>query len=351
MEQVAACRAHDVERPGDEHGVVGRGPLEGGVARPRHVAFDQHLVAAQGPGRARPTSSAGTARGRRRRAADHRASPSSARSAASISAGSRPRRTRRRPGSRRPGRGEVVVAAPWRSRRRRRGLWAPSTITSGWWPSTSKRPGTCTVAEAPPRTTSRSSGDVEEALDRGQRDGGVVALVAAVERQEHLGVARRSGVRRSSSRPPRASWFSTASKSMVALPDDAPAPRPGRWRPAPGRSRRAPAWSRASRCRPSPRAMSARVGPAYSVWSSPTLVTTATWPSATLVASQRPSSPTSTHGHVDGDVGEPAEGGRGHDLEVATAARRPAPRGRRWRRSARRSPRRRSARRRGRCAR
>ena len=42
------------------------------------------------------------------------------------------------------------------------------------------------------------------------------------------------------------------------------------------------------------RAMSASVGPANSVWSMPMLVITATWASTTLVASQRPSSPTST---------------------------------------------------------
>ena len=40
-------------------------------------------------------------------------------------------------------------------------------------------------------------------------------------------------------------------------------------------------------------ATSTSVGPAYSRWSAPTLVTTATWPSTTLVASHRPSSPTS----------------------------------------------------------
>jgi hypothetical protein len=40
-------------------------------------------------------------------------------------------------------------------------------------------------------------------------------------------------------------------------------------------------------------AMAARVGPAMLVWSSWTLVTTATVPSTTLVASHRPSIPTS----------------------------------------------------------
>ena len=42
------------------------------------------------------------------------------------------------------------------------------------------------------------------------------------------------------------------------------------------------------------RAMSASVGPANSLWSMPMFVTTATWASTTLVASHRPSRPTST---------------------------------------------------------
>ena len=42
------------------------------------------------------------------------------------------------------------------------------------------------------------------------------------------------------------------------------------------------------------RAMSSSVGPANSVWSMPMLVITATWAETTLVASQRPSRPTST---------------------------------------------------------
>jgi hypothetical protein len=42
------------------------------------------------------------------------------------------------------------------------------------------------------------------------------------------------------------------------------------------------------------RAMCSRVGPANSVWSIPMFVITATWASTTLVASHRPSSPTST---------------------------------------------------------
>ena len=64
-------------------------------------------------------------------------------------------------------------------------------------------------------------------------------------------------------------------------------------------------------------AISARVGPRYSTWSTLTFVTTATCPSTTLVASQVPPTPDLDDGDVDGDVGEPHERGRGEDLEVA----------------------------------
>ena len=67
------------------------------------------------------------------------------------------------------------------------------------------------------------------------------------------------------------------------------------------------------------------------MWSRPTLVTTATTPSATLVASQRPPRPTSMTGDVDRAVGEPAEGGRrsGSRTRSGGRRRRAAARGRR----------------------
>ena len=70
------------------------------------------------------------------------------------------------------------------------GLWAPSTITSGWWPSTSKRPGIRRVGE-PFADDVVGDRRGEERLDRSERNDGVVALVAAVQRHEHLGVDRR----------------------------------------------------------------------------------------------------------------------------------------------------------------
>ena len=64
------------------------------------------------------------------------------------------------------------------------------------------------------------------------------------------------------------------------------------------------------------RAMSARVGPAYSVWSSPTLVTTATVAVGHVGGVPAPEQPDLDDGDVDGGVGEGPVGGRGEDLEV-----------------------------------
>ena len=133
---------------------------------------------------------------------------------------------------------------------------------------------------------------LEEALDRGEGDGGVVALVVAVEREEHVGV---HGQGRLEGEQPaaEAELVLGAVEVELAPPHDA--------RPS-ARNRAARSGSVSPRTSVEPgftmpafsRATSASVGPAYSVWSSPTLVTTATWPSPTFVASHRPSSPTST---------------------------------------------------------
>ena len=64
------------------------------------------------------------------------------------------------------------------------------------------------------------------------------------------------------------------------------------------------------------RAMSARVGPAYSVWSSPTFVTTATVAVGDVRGVPSPEQPDLDDGDVDRGVGERPVGGRGHDLEV-----------------------------------
>ena len=97
----------------------------------------------------------------------------------------------------------------------------------------------------------------------------------------------------STNRPPRASWLVDVAKSMsrsrrvAAGSADRTATSAGSVSPitAALAGLMMPAFSRA---------MSASVGPANSLWSMPMLVTTATWASTTLVASQRPSSPTST---------------------------------------------------------
>ena len=67
------------------------------------------------------------------------------------------------------------------------GLWAPSMIVSGCTPSTSKRPGISTLAN-PSLTNSSSNGAAKKASTAASAHAGVVALVRAVERHEHVGV-------------------------------------------------------------------------------------------------------------------------------------------------------------------
>ena len=266
------------------------------------------------------------------------------------------RRVAARAGSRPPG----CAGPPGRSRRRTpsahasapAGLWAPSTMTSGWWPRTSKRPGHHARSAKPSRHDVARERRVEERLDRGEGDGGVVALVAAVERQEHVGVDRRrrpeveqpAAERRAGSRRTSKSLAAHRAPRLPALgPEDLDADR--------DRSRRSPRRDPGLTMPAFSRAMSASVGPANSVWSRPTLVTTATCASHHVRGVPATEQPDLDDGDVDRGVGEPAERRRGDDLEVARAHAGDQPRGRRSRRPARRSRRRRSARRRGRCAR
>ena len=148
----------------------------------------------------------------------------------------------------------------------------------------------------------------EERLGRGQRAGRVVALVGAVQRQEHLVVAAPRGAQvdqPAAHRQPVA----TQSKSTPAHPASRPrrlvgrggrrrassgsvspttTRQPGLMMPAFSRGDVAPGSARGPRC-----------------GRSSTLVTTATSGSTTLVASQRPPSPTSTTATSTGAVGEP----------------------------------------------
>ena len=113
-------------------------------------------------------------------------SNSSARNASSIALASRSvpmTRIRRPTGSKSSKNTDAHVSAPG-------GLCAPSTITSGWWATTSKRPGSDTSAK-PSDTTSAESGVAKNASTAVSAIDGVVALVGAVHRHEHLGVDRR----------------------------------------------------------------------------------------------------------------------------------------------------------------
>ena len=70
------------------------------------------------------------------------------------------------------------------------GLCAASSTIVGLRRTTSSRPGDVASANAA-RTSASSSGVLaDERLDRGQRDDGVLGLVGAVQRQEHLVVPR-----------------------------------------------------------------------------------------------------------------------------------------------------------------
>ena len=243
-----------------------------------------HLVAAEARAAA-ATSSTGTPRGD---GAVHATttSNSSARSASSIAVGSRSMpttRIRRPSGAKSSKNTSAHESAPG-------GLWAPSTITSGWWPSTSKRPGTTTVGEALVDDVGGQRGG-EERLDRGEGDDGVVALVGAVQRHEHIGVDRR---RRAQVDDPAADGELVlgGSKSLAAA-------QPRRCRRLAEHGDELGSVSPITTAEPGlmmpafSRAMSPSVGPANSLWSIPMLVITATWASTTLVASHRPSRPTS----------------------------------------------------------
>ena len=183
--QGGAGGAGDVEAAGGEDGVVAVGAVHGQGA---------------GGARRRRRRAPRRSRGRRRRGRRPRrgcpagdgavqattTSNSSARSASSIAVGSRsvPTTRMRRPsGWKSSKKTSAHVSAP-------AGLWAPSTITSGWWPSTSKRPGIVTAAN-PSVTTSSASGAAKNASTAVRAIDGVVALVGAVQRHEHVGVDRR----------------------------------------------------------------------------------------------------------------------------------------------------------------
>ena len=146
----------------------------------------------------------------------------------------------------------------------------------------------------------------DERLDRGEGDDGVLGLVGAVQREEErrrsgraAPAARRPGrrppapaTRRRSRRPRGPGWrrprqhrrSSTSATSGVCSAITAVAP-----------ALMIPAFSRAICSGESPRNWA---------WSTPTGSTTATWPSATLVASHDAAQADLDDGHLDRGVGE-----------------------------------------------
>ena len=95
----------------------------------------------------------------------------------------------------------------------------PAAAAAG--PSTSRRPGTRTAAN-PSSTTSGVERVAEERLHRRQRDGGVGALVGAVQRDEHVLVAAARGPQRDQP---------AADGDPVRLAAEVPAGHPHRGRP------------------------------------------------------------------------------------------------------------------------
>ena len=105
------------------------------------------------------------------------------------------------------------------------GLWAPSTMTSGCCAEHLEAAGHRRRWRTPSSTTSVAERRGEERLDRGERDGRVVALVRAVQREEDVGVDRRRGAQIEQP-PPDGERVVDASRSRSPRTnDDAPPAR------------------------------------------------------------------------------------------------------------------------------
>ena len=232
-------------------------------------------------------------------------------------------------------------------------LCAPSSSTSGWCPTTSSRPGERHVRRTPPRRRRVEDRLAEERLGRGRarsprcRPGARRAAGGTGRRSSPSGrdeverrgrraraVATATPKSRSAQHDPRrlARRRRSATSSGSVSPSTSVAP-----------GLTIPAFSVA---------ISARVGPRYSTWSTLTLVTTATGAVDDVRRVPGAAEADLDHRDVDRDVGEPVERGRGEDLEVARPVRAGTPRPSATGVStSARSTRRRSARRSRRCAR
>ena len=169
-------------------------------------------------------------------------------------------------------------------------LCAPSRSTSGACPSTSSRPGDRTAANASV-TTSSGSGRSRK-LSAAASAAAALSAWYAPWSGRYTPSYLASGVNRSTSRPAWARRFPLTPKSVERFSTRA-APRSRNNGASPG------SVSPSTRVEPSftmpalSAAISSRVGPRYSTWSTLTFVITATRPSTTLVASHVPPTPTS----------------------------------------------------------
>ena len=301
----------------------GRGPRRGRRARARAA---RHAAASSAAGSAR-----GSVDGRAHdgRADERRAEPRSrARiEGTSLSAIDAQTRTGER---RAAGPGEVRARgprAPGRGRRRRRGCARRRAAPPG-------RSDVDELEAARPARASRTRA--------GGRPPGTVAMPGRLEGVEQrvgdrdvrrLVPAAQGDVRRSEPGQldplgvavPAEHGRRAGDGERDAQPRAAPADRPRGRR----RSRRSRRRRRARRSRPSPARSPSTVGPRRSVWSRPTLVSTATPPSQACVASRRPPRPTSTRATSSPASREVAEHHGGQELELRRRRRGAARSGRR----------------------
>ena len=289
-----AC-AHDVQRAGDEHEVVGAAPRRARASQARATSsVDDHVVAADA--RAPRAATLVGRDGPRRVAAcsRSRASRSSARRAPRASPSGRGPASMPTTRMRLADRVEAPRQHDWRS------ASAPARVVGAvedderLVPERPRTARACAPSANASATTSsgraarRRTPRPRRGRRRRCRPGARRGAGGTARGRRRRACAGRAAGRRAPS------WFSMHVEVDVALATTRSAPAARKMAASSG------SVSPSTSVRPGltmpafSAATSSQVGPAYSVWSCPTLVTTATWPSTTLVASHRPSRPTST---------------------------------------------------------
>ena len=240
-----ACGADDVERPGDEHDVVGVGVVERARRRRRPTSGRPRRRRSPSGVAARASSSAGIARGESGAQHDDHESR---------------RRRRRAPRAARDGiaavaacrRRDALVARRRRTPRRASSAAASAPVgvvraVEDHAADRGRRPRTARAcATRGERRRARRRGRAARPKNASTAASATAALspwCAPCSGRNTLVVASAPGVRRSSSRPPTASWFVVAAEVDVAPPRPRPpASAVEHVGAAPDRSRRARRW-------------------------------------------------------------------------------------------------------------